>query len=68
MATLIPGLLTYVDWIDEQHRELFDYLNALKETSSERVIKEVGEILHYFGKYIINYLSYLLQTVFQSIL
>ena len=55
MAALTPNLTTHVDWIDEQHRELFDRLNALKYASSERMTKEAEEILHYLGKYIIKH-------------
>ena len=55
MAALTPNLTTHVDWIDEQHRELFDRLNALKYTSSERVVKEAKEILHYLWEYTIKH-------------
>jgi hemerythrin len=48
-------LLTHVDWIDEQHNELFDRLNALREISAGRMTKEAEEILHFLGKYVIKH-------------
>ncbi len=55
MATLTSNLRTHVDWIDEQHTELFDRLNALKAASAVRVTREAEEILHYLGRYIIKH-------------
>jgi hemerythrin len=55
---LDPALLTGVDEIDAQHRELFQRINALLEASrSRRSGQEVIRILEFLGGYVIDHFA-----------
>jgi hemerythrin len=55
MIPITADLLTRVDWIDEQHSELIQHVNALLTASADRELKETEEILHFLGKYVVKH-------------
>jgi hemerythrin len=56
MIILTSGLLTHIDVIDEQHKELVNRINALTAIGTKSVTKEeVEEMLDFLGKYIVKH-------------
>ncbi len=53
-----PVLLTGVDQIDEQHRELFERIGQLLEASrNRRSREEVVRLLEFLGQYVIDHFA-----------
>jgi hemerythrin len=58
MIEFDPVLLTGVETIDEQHRELFRRVNRLIEASrARRSREEVGSLLDFLGSYVVEHFS-----------
>lgn len=56
MITVTSDLLTHVKMIDEQHRELFNYINAVESIGEASAIKEdVEKTLDFLGSYIVKH-------------
>jgi hemerythrin len=62
-----PVLLTGVDEIDTQHRELFDRVAALLEASQHRRSREeVIRLLEFLGRYVIDHFADEERTMLQA--
>ncbi|HEX9402335.1 MAG TPA: bacteriohemerythrin [Anaeromyxobacter sp.] len=58
MLEFDPVLLTGIDEIDAQHRELFGRVNALLESSrSHRSREEVVRLLEFLGSYVVDHFA-----------
>jgi len=58
MVEFDPVLLTGIDEIDRQHRELFDRLGALIEASRQRRSREeVLRLIEFLGSYVVEHFA-----------